>query len=145
MLRRKLITFSVGKDTVSRPRDMAQMKADRWQPERLCVDPGFGFGKRLEHNLQLLRRLRELQSLGLPVTVGLSRKSMVAALMRDARSPAPASPLAPASAPAAGERLAASVALATIAVLHGAAIVRAHDVAATVDAVRVAGAVISPP
>jgi dihydropteroate synthase len=100
-------------------------------PGRLCVDPGFGFGKALEHNLLLLRRLRELQPLGLPVAVGLSRKSMAAALVGDARSPVRAP----------GERLAASLALAAIAVLQGALIVRAHDVAATVDAVRVADAV----
>jgi dihydropteroate synthase len=92
--------------------------------ERLCVDPGFGFGKRLAHNLQLLRDLDQFEPLGLPLAVGLSRKSMIAALGGRAEA-----------------RLAGSVALATIAVLHGARIVRAHDVAATVDAVRIAGAV----
>jgi dihydropteroate synthase len=92
--------------------------------ERLCVDPGFGFGKRLAHNLQLLRDLAQFEPLGLPLAVGLSRKSMIAALGAGAQ-----------------ERLAGSLALATIAVLHGARIVRAHDVAATVDAVRIAGAV----
>jgi len=92
--------------------------------ERLCVDPGFGFGKRLAHNLQLLRDLAQFEPLGLPLAVGLSRKSMIAALGGQAQ-----------------ERLAGSLALATIAVLHGARIVRAHDVAATVDAVRIAGAV----
>jgi dihydropteroate synthase len=92
--------------------------------ERLCVDPGFGFGKRLAHNLQLLRDLEQFEPLGLPLAVGLSRKSMIAALGGRAEA-----------------RLAGSVALATIAVLHGARIVRAHDVAATVDAVRIAGAV----
>jgi dihydropteroate synthase len=92
--------------------------------ERLAVDPGFGFGKLLAHNLQLLRALAQFEGLGLPLAVGLSRKSMVAAL--GGRSQ---------------ERLAGSLALATIAVLHGARIVRAHDVAATVDAVRIASAV----
>lgn len=92
--------------------------------ERLCVDPGFGFGKRLAHNLQLLRDLAQFEPLGLPLAVGLSRKSMIAALGGQAEA-----------------RLAGSLALATIAVLHGARIVRAHDVAATVDAVRIAGAV----
>lgn len=92
--------------------------------ERLAVDPGFGFGKSLAHNLQLLRALAQFEGLGLPLAVGLSRKSMVAAL--GGRSQ---------------ERLAGSLALATIAVLHGARIVRAHDVAATVDAVRIASAV----
>ena len=92
--------------------------------ERLCIDPGFGFGKLLAHNLQLLRDLAQFEPLGLPLAVGLSRKSMVAGLGGRAR-----------------ERLAGSLALATIAVLHGARIVRAHDVAATVDAVRIAEAV----
>ncbi len=91
--------------------------------DRIVVDPGFGFGKTLGHNLELLRRLRELCA-GFPLMVGLSRKSTVAALT--GRAP--------------GERLAGSVALATIAALNGAQIVRAHDVAATVDAVRVAAA-----
>ncbi|HEY4880739.1 MAG TPA: dihydropteroate synthase [Steroidobacteraceae bacterium] len=92
--------------------------------ERLCIDPGFGFGKLLAHNLQLLRDLAQFERLGLPLAVGLSRKSMVTAL--GGRS---------------HERLAGSLALATIAVLQGVQIVRAHDVAATVDAVRVADAV----
>jgi dihydropteroate synthase len=98
--------------------------------DRLCIDPGFGFGKRQEHNLQLLRQLPQLATLGLPLMVGLSRKSMVAALT--ARHQA---------ADVRAQRLAGSVALAAVAVLNGARIVRAHDVAATVDAVRVASAV----
>jgi dihydropteroate synthase len=92
--------------------------------ERLCIDPGFGFGKLVAHNLQLLRALAQFQRLELPLAVGLSRKSMLAALGARAQ-----------------ERLAGSLALATIAVLHGALIVRAHDVAATLDAVRIASAV----
>lgn len=97
--------------------------------ERLCIDPGFCFGKRLAHNLQLLQRLQDFERLGLPLLVGLSRKSMVASL--SARE----------AAPSAEQRLAGSIALASIAVLHGARIVRAHDVAATLAAVRVASAV----
>jgi dihydropteroate synthase len=97
--------------------------------ERLCVDPGFGFGKRLEHNRQLLLELRRFESLGLPLTVGLSRKSMLATLLGRKHGQA------------ATDRLAGSLALAAIAVMHGARIIRAHDVAATVDAVRVASAV----
>ncbi|MFO1401207.1 MAG: dihydropteroate synthase [Steroidobacteraceae bacterium] len=93
-------------------------------PERLCLDPGIGFGKRLEHNLELLRRLPELGEAGLPLLLGLSRKSLLREL----------------TGRAVGERLAGSVALAAIAVLRGAHIVRAHDVAATYDAVRVAAA-----
>jgi dihydropteroate synthase len=92
--------------------------------ERLCIDPGFGFGKLQAHNLQLLRGLSQFRRFGLPLAVGLSRKSMVAAL--GAR---------------AGERLAGSLALATIAMLHGARIVRAHDVAPTVDVARIVSAV----
>lgn len=92
--------------------------------ERLCLDPGFGFGKSTVHNLELLAHLEEFADLGLPLSVGLSRKSLVAALTGRALT----------------ERLAGSLALATIAVLHGARIVRAHDVAASVDAVRVASA-----
>jgi dihydropteroate synthase len=92
--------------------------------ERLCIDPGFGFGKTVAHNRELLARLDEFEAIGLPIVVGLSRKSLVGALT--------GRPVA--------ERLAGSLALATIAVLRGACIVRAHDVAATVDAVRVAQA-----
>jgi dihydropteroate synthase len=92
--------------------------------ERLCIDPGFGFGKLTAHNLELLRGLGSFERLGLPIAVGLSRKSMTAAL--GARSQ---------------DRLGASVALATVAVLNGARIVRAHDVAATVEAIQTAEAV----
>ena len=94
------------------------------QRERLAVDPGFGFGKSTAHNLQLLQRLEELARLGLPLVVGLSRKSLLAALTGREQE----------------GRLAGSIALATLAVAHGARIVRAHDVAASVDAVRVASA-----
>jgi len=93
---------------------------------RLVVDPGFGFGKRTVDNLALLKQLASFEALGVPIAVGLSRKSMLAKLTgRDVN-----------------DRLAGSVALAAIAVLHGARIVRAHEVGATIDAVRVAAAVI---
>jgi len=98
--------------------------------ERLCVDPGFGFGKLLRHNLQLLRGLEALTALGVPLLAGLSRKSMTASLAAD--------PDVAGREPQA--RLAASLALATIAVLNGALIIRAHDVAQTLDAVSVASA-----
>ncbi len=94
--------------------------------ERLALDPGFGFGKTLAHNVELLRRLQELTAIGLPVLVGLSRKSIVGTLT--GRS--------------AGERVHGSVALAVIAALHGARIIRAHDVAATVDALKIVSAVV---
>jgi dihydropteroate synthase len=93
--------------------------------QRICVDPGFGFGKTVEHNLQLLAGLPAITGGAYPVLVGLSRKSMLDRL----------------TGRAVAERLAGSVALATIATLHGARIVRAHDVAAARDAVRVAWAV----
>lgn len=86
--------------------------------QRLLLDPGFGFGKTVAHNLQLLDRLPELALEGLPLLVGLSRKSLIGKVLgREAH-----------------ERLPASLALAVLAVERGAAIVRAHDVAATVDA-----------
>jgi dihydropteroate synthase len=93
--------------------------------DRLVLDPGFGFGKTLEHNLTLLRHLRELSVGGLPVMVGLSRKSMVGKL----------------TGRAGGERLLGSVVLAVMAALEGARIVRAHDVAPTVEALEVVAAV----
>lgn len=90
--------------------------------KRLLVDPGFGFGKTLEHNLALLRELQQFVSLAAPVLVGLSRKSFLGTLTaRD--EPA--------------QRVHASVAAALIAVQRGAAIVRVHDVAATVDGLAV--------
>lgn len=92
--------------------------------ERICIDPGFGFGKTLQHNLALLAQLPQLAATGYPVLAGLSRKSMLAAL----------------TGRAVDGRLAGSIALATAAVLGGARIVRAHDVAETWDAVRVAEA-----
>jgi len=92
---------------------------------RLVVDPGFGFGKNIGHNLTLLSHLAALVADGLPVLVGLSRKSMLGTL----------------TGRAAGERVPGSVALAVIAALKGARIVRAHDVAPTVDALKLVGAV----
>jgi len=87
----------------------------------LMVDPGFGFGKTVGHNLQLLRDLDRIAMLGAPVLVGLSRKSMIGALLDRPVD----------------ERVHASVALALLAAQKGAAIVRAHDVGPTVDALRI--------
>jgi dihydropteroate synthase len=92
--------------------------------ERIAVDPGFGFGKTLAHNLALLQALPALAADGQPVLVGLSRKSLVGQLTGRAT----------------GDRLAGSLALAVLAVARGARIVRAHDVAPTVDALRIAAA-----
>ena len=93
--------------------------------QRLVLDPGFGFGKTTAHNLALLAALPRLTGGPYPVLAGLSRKSMLQSL----------------TGRAVAERLAGSLALATAAVLGGARIIRAHDVAATVDAVRVAQAI----
>jgi dihydropteroate synthase len=103
---------------------LAACRAAGIPADAVAVDPGFGFGKRLEHNLALLESLESFATLGAPLLVGLSRKSIVGAL----------------TGRAAHERLAGSVALAAIAARGGAAIVRAHDVAATVDAVKIGAA-----
>jgi dihydropteroate synthase len=90
--------------------------------ERLCIDPGFGFGKTLDHNLALLRHLGAMQdAVGLPMLAGLSRKSMLGAITGQPVE----------------RRLAASIAAALAAASQGAAIVRVHDVAETVDALKV--------
>ncbi len=95
------------------------------RPENILLDPGFGFGKSLEHNLQLLACLEQMHILGHPLLVGVSRKSMLGHITgRDVN-----------------ERLPASVAAATIAAMKGASIIRVHDVRETVDAVRVVAAV----
>lgn len=88
--------------------------------DSLLIDPGFGFGKTVDHNLALLRQLRTFAGLGAPVLVGLSRKSMIGQIL--------GLPV--------GQRLHASVALALLAVQNGANIVRVHDVGPTVEALR---------
>lgn len=93
--------------------------------ERLLIDPGFGFGKRLEHNLQLLARLDQIVALGPPVLVGLSRKSMLGAVTGADVS----------------DRLPAGLAAAVMAFERGATIVRTHDVAPTVQALQMVRAV----
>jgi dihydropteroate synthase len=95
------------------------------QRDRIAIDPGFGFGKTLAHNLALLRALNRLAEPGVPVLAGLSRKSMLGALTGQDVA----------------HRLPASVAAALIAVQHGANIVRVHDVRATVDALTIWNAV----
>ncbi|MBW9269473.1 MAG: dihydropteroate synthase [Candidatus Thiodiazotropha sp. (ex. Lucinisca nassula)] len=94
--------------------------------ERLIVDPGFGFGKTLSHNLALLDNLQNLEQLGVPVLVGISRKSMIGALLGDR---------------AVEERLYGSLAAAVMAAMKGSAILRVHDVQATVDALKIVSAV----
>lgn len=93
--------------------------------EHLLIDPGFGFGKNLDHNLSLLRHLPELHALGAPLLVGVSRKSMIGAI----------------TGASVDERVPGSVAAAVLAVWLGAKIVRVHDVKPTVDALKVVAAV----
>jgi dihydropteroate synthase len=93
--------------------------------ERIAIDPGFGFGKNLDHNLALLRALAQFRSAGVAVLAGLSRKSMLGTI----------------TGRPANERLPASIAAALLAVQRGADIVRVHDVAATRDALVVLRAV----
>jgi dihydropteroate synthase len=94
---------------------------------RLCIDPGFGFGKTLEHNLALLRNIGKIQQdLQLPLLAGLSRKSTIGAI----------------TGRTVDERLAGSLAAAMVAAMQGARIVRVHDVAHTVDALKVWQAVM---
>jgi dihydropteroate synthase len=94
------------------------------EAERIVLDPGIGFGKSVEHNLTLMRRQRELLALGRPLLLGWSRKSTLGVLTGRSVE----------------ERLAASVAAALASVQLGARVVRVHDVAATVDALKVWGA-----
>jgi len=93
--------------------------------DRLLVDPGFGFGKTLDHNLALLRDLQALAELGIPILVGLSRKSMIGTLLDEPVN----------------RRMWGSLAAAVLAAERGARIIRTHDVKPTVDALVVAAAV----
>ena len=107
-------------------RRVAKCEAAGLRRNRLLVDPGFGFGKTVEHNLRLLKYMETLQSLELPLLVGMSRKSMIGKVL--------GRPVE--------ERLSGGLALASMAVERGANILRVHDVAATVDAVNMAWAVL---
>jgi dihydropteroate synthase len=97
------------------------------EPARIVVDPGFGFGKTLTHNLLLMKRLERFMGLGVPVLVGVSRKSMLGAVT--------GRPVE--------QRLAGGLALAALAVWAGARIIRSHDVAATLDAAGMTAAVLA--
>lgn len=92
------------------------------RPDRIMVDPGIGFGKTLDHNLEIIARLRELRVLGKPVVIGVSRKSFIGKITG----------LPP------EERLEGSIAAAVLAARNGADILRVHDVAETVKALRAA-------
>ncbi|NWA72979.1 dihydropteroate synthase [Serratia proteamaculans] len=95
--------------------------------QKLLLDPGFGFGKNLAHNYQLLARLSEFHHFGLPLLVGMSRKSMIGQLLNVPPE----------------QRVIGSVACAVIAAMQGAQIVRVHDVKETVEAMRVVEATLS--
>ncbi|HHB93007.1 MAG TPA: dihydropteroate synthase [Thioploca sp.] len=94
--------------------------------DRIIIDPGFGFGKTLEHNLILMRNLADFTKIGYPVLIGVSRKSMIGKILNKPVT----------------ERLYGGVALAVLAVDRGAKIIRTHDVAITVDAIKITQAVI---
>jgi dihydropteroate synthase len=106
---------------------VAACEAGGIRRDRLLLDPGFGFGKTLAHNLLLLKHLQSLDSLGLPLLVGISRKSMIGSLLGQALV---------------DQRITGSVAAAVVAVMRGAAIIRAHDVRQTVEALKIASAVL---
>ena len=96
--------------------------------DRLVLDPGFGFGKNIDHNLALLRNLSEVKVRSLPLLVGLSRKRMIGTITGRGME----------------DRMVGSVAAAMLAVQRGADILRVHDVGATIDALKVLGAVDTP-
>jgi dihydropteroate synthase len=96
--------------------------------ERVWLDPGIGFGKTLEHNLELLRRLGELRELGRPLVVGTSRKSFIGKI----------------DGAAVGERLGGTIASSVLAAAEGAEVLRVHDVAEVAQALKVADAILGP-
>jgi dihydropteroate synthase len=106
---------------------LKQLNAADVSPEHVAFDPGIGFGKTLEHNLQLLANLRRFTKLGRPLLLGVSRKSFIGKLLGAGLN----------------ERLPASLACATLAVADGVQIMRAHDVAETVQAARMAEALLA--
>jgi dihydropteroate synthase len=94
--------------------------------EKIWLDPGIGFGKTLEHNLELLRRLGELRELGRPLVIGTSRKSFIGRI----------------DGSEVGDRLGGTIASSVLAAAEGADVLRVHDVAETAQAIRVAEAVL---
>lgn len=100
---------------------------DGIDPRKIMIDPGIGFGKSINHNLEILRRLHEFKALGKPIVVGVSRKSFIGGI-----TGLPAS-----------ERLPGSIAAAVLAVKEGANIIRVHDVADTAKALKVAHAIMT--
>lgn len=101
--------------------------------DRIWVDPGIGFGKTLQHNLELIKRLRELEVLGCPILIGTSRKGFIGRIL---------APLNNGEAPPPQERVAGTGATLAISIANGANIVRVHDVALAVQVARVADAIV---
>lgn len=113
-------------DVVKQVCDFLQMQISRCieagiERTKIMIDPGFGFGKSLAHNYQLLHKLEDLHRFKLPILVGMSRKSMLGQLLQRGVD----------------DRLAGSIAVATIAALKGIQIIRVHDVKETVDAMKI--------
>ncbi len=102
--------------------------------ERVLLDPGIGFGKTLEHNLQLLRRLRELAALGRPLVVGTSRKSFIGRILAGAGVESEPADVA--------DRLPGTIATCVLAYERGASVLRVHDVAPVRAALAVAAATL---
>ena len=138
-------------DVVAEVRDHLVARAEAAMAagvDELWIDPGFGFGKTLDHNLELLAHLDELVATGFPVAVGLSRKAFLGRLlaMSDARVAAPTLPGLDATVSpgdvdpvATDDRIEGSLAAATWAALQGVQLIRVHDVQATVHAVELVG------
>lgn len=105
---------------------VSQLSAAGIAKQRIAIDPGFGFGKKTQHNLTLLKQLAQIRFDNLPILAGLSRKSILGQLAGGDPS----------------QRLYASLAASVLAVSHGANIVRVHDVKATVEALKVTAAVL---
>ena len=115
----------IGEVSASLADRMERCEAAGIPKDRIILDPGFGFAKTLEHNLSLFRHMEALHALGRPLLVGVSRKSMIGAVL--------GRPV--------GERLIGGLALAALAMTKGARILRVHDVAETADVVRMIAAV----
>jgi dihydropteroate synthase len=114
-------------DVVGEVRDFLLTRADRCElagvsRQNIIIDPGFGFGKTLQHNIDLFKGIPSFVTTGYPVLVGISRKSMLGQLSNKALD----------------QSLAASISAAVLAARAGAAIIRVHDVAETVDALKIA-------
>ncbi|MEN9725345.1 MAG: 7,8-dihydropteroate synthase [Pseudomonadota bacterium] len=119
-------------DVVSEVREFLQDRLNAAEQagivrSRIVLDPGFGFGKRTAHNLTLLNHLNDIQALGLPLLIGLSRKSVLGQVVGSAVD----------------ERIHASIAASVVSVMKGANIVRVHDVKPTIDALKIVQAVMN--